>query len=197
MKLRHRLFLGHLDDGERILYVAHRHILMFKVAAAKVSFFGLFMPAFGYLLFPQFLTVFVIWGIVGLMGLAYHFLDWYFDAWLLTNIGVIDIERNGLFDMTSTRVDYHMIEGTQYTISGVLATIFNFGDITIDKLGAKTSVVLHDAASPKKLERRVMKYQQKYIYERSVRDHQELKTMLSEMIAYHVHNKQLKSKKKR
>ncbi|PIR54807.1 hypothetical protein COU74_03610 [Candidatus Peregrinibacteria bacterium CG10_big_fil_rev_8_21_14_0_10_36_19] len=191
MTFAERLFAGYLDDGEKILYVAHRHILIFKVKAAKTTFFGLTVPFIGYLLFPQFLVGFLIWAIVGVFGYFYHFLDWYFDCWILTNAGVIDIERNGLFDVTTTRIDYHMIEGIAYTIKGVLQTLFNYGDITIDKLGAKTSVVLKDAANPRRLERIVMRYQEQFIYERSVRDHQALKTMLSDMISYHVHHQML------
>ncbi len=191
MNLANRLFASYLDEGERILHVAHRHILIFKVAAAKTTFFGIIIPIIGYFIFPQFLIGFSIWTAVGVFGYFYHFLDWYFDVWVLTNTGVIDIERDGMFDVTTTRIDYHMIEGISYTIKGVMQTIFNYGNITIDKLGAKTSVILLEAASPRKLERIVMRYQEQYIYERSVRDHQALKTMLSDMIAYHVHNQML------
>lgn len=191
MSLQQRVFGRYLDDGEKIVSVAHRHVLVFKFAAAKSTFFGLFIPAVLYVFFPKLVLVWVAWSAVGLLAVLYHFLDWYFDAWIMTTDGVVDIERNGLFDVTSTRIDYHMIEGISYTVKGVIQTIFNYGDITIDKLGAKTSVVLKDAANPKKLERKVMKYQEKYVYERSVRDHQALKTMLSDMIAYHVHNDKL------
>ena len=196
MKLGHRLFNTHTDDGEKILSIAHRHILIFKFDAAKTFFFGIMLPAFFYYMFPQFWLAFAIWGGVGFFGIVYHFIDWFYDAWILTDSGVIDIERNGLFDVTSTRIDYHMIEGIAYTIKGVIPTLFNYGDITIDKLGAKTSVKLIDAASSKKLERLVMKYQEKYVFERSVRDHSALKDMLSEMIAYHVHNKKVKVPKR-
>ncbi len=196
MKFRDRLFAGHLDDGERILDIAHKHILVLKINSAKTLFFGILMPILGYYLFPQLPLVFVIWGAVGVFGLIYHFVDWFYDAWLLTNVGVIDIERNGFFDVTSTRIDYHMIEGISYNIKGIIPTLFNYGDITIDKLGAKTSVGLIDASNPRKLERLVMKYQEKYVFERSVRDHDALKNMLSEMIAYHIQNKKVKIPKR-
>lgn len=194
-KKKYYFYRSYLDDGERILHVAHRHLLILKLASAKTAFFGIIIPLFGYLLFPQILGIFVIWWGIGAVGLLYHFIDWYFDVWLLTNYGVIDIERNGLIDVTSTRIEYHMIEGLSFTIRGWLPTIFNYGDITIDKLGAKTSVVLKDATNPKRLERRVLQYQEKYVYEKSVRDHHQLKDMLSEMIAYHVTGDKIKSSK--
>jgi len=88
-----------------------------------------------------------------------------------------------------------MIEGISFTIRGWLPTIFNYGDITIDKLGAKTSVVLKDSTKPKRLERQVLKYQEKFVYEKSVRDHHQLKDMLSEMIAYHVNTDKVQPSK--
>lgn len=191
MKFKHRFFRNHLDAGEIILDVWHRHILVLKIDSIKIVFFGILLPILGYFIVPKAILAFAIWLTVGLIGLIYRFFDWYFDAWVLTNTGVIDIEYNGLFDMTSTRIEYHMIEGISYTIKGVLQTMFNYGEITIDKLGAQTSVVLKDARSPKKLERLVMKYQEKYVYDRSVRDHNALKGMLSEMIAYHVQNNKI------
>ncbi|NIA02422.1 MAG: hypothetical protein GWP15_03490 [Nitrospirae bacterium] len=196
MKFRDRIFSSFLDDGEKILYVAHRHIVIFKIDAAKPMFFGLAIPAILYLFFPQAWPIFVIWGLVGLLVIFYYFIDWYYDAWLLTNIGVVDVERNGLFDITATRVEYHMMEGMSYTIKGLLQTFLNYGDITVDKLGAQTFVVLKDASKPKKLERLVMKYQEQFVNERSVRDHHALKGMLSDMIAYHIQNKKIDSSKK-
>lgn len=183
----------YLDEGERILDVAHPHILIFKVRASKSSFFGILLPVLLYLFFPMFWFFFSIWFAIGLFAIFYHFIDWYFDCWLLTNFGVIDLDRHGLFSMTSTRIEYHMIEGISYTIKGFWRTVFNFGDITIDKLGAKTSVILLDAAHPQKIERKVMEFQEKYVSERSIRDHHALKDMLADMIAYHVQNNKVKS----
>jgi len=196
MGFRERIFTGFLDDGEKILDIAHRHIIILKIDSAKTAFFGIFLPGALALVFPQFLLAFAIWGGVGLFGLLYHFIDWYYDCWLLTNVGVIDIERSGLLDITSTRIEYHMMEGMSYTIKGFLPTIFNYGDIVLDKLGAKTSVLLKDATNPKKLERTIMKLQEKYIYDRSIRDHHALKDMLSDMIAYHIQNDKIKVQKR-
>ena len=189
-KVNRYFFSRYLDEGEEILHVAHRHILIFKFAAAKTSFFGLVMPVLLVLIFPHFLFFSVIWGALGLVAVFYHFVDYFFDAWILTNVGVIDVERGGFFDFTSTRIDYHMIEGISYTISGFVPTVFNYGDITIDKLGTATSVSLKDAAKPQKLERLVTVCQEKYLHSKSIKDHEALKDMLSQMIAYHMHNDQ-------
>ena len=194
MDLKYYLFQGHLDEGEKILDVAHRHLFILFKSSFKTFFFGVALPCLLYLFFPQALLIAFAWLVGGLIGMIYHIIDWYFDAWLITNFGVIDIDRNGLFDRSATRIEYHMIEGTSYTITGFWATVLNFGDIVIDKLGTKTSVILNDATAPKKVERKVTRFQEKYVNDRSFRDHQALKDMLADMIAYHIQNEKIEFK---
>ncbi len=192
MRFVNLFFGGHLDEeGEEIMEVFHRHPIVFFIDSYKVWLFGVIMPAGFYYLIPEAWKFSALWASLGVIGLIYYFIDWYFDAWLLTNNGVIDIERNGLFDRSSTRVDYHMIEGVAYRINGFWRTILNYGEITIDKLGAQTSVVLVDATAPKKIERKIVKYQERFVNEKSYRDHNALKGMLSEMIAYHVQSEKI------
>lgn len=187
-KKKYYFFRKYADEGEEILDVAHKHVIILKIKGSKTSFFGIVIPVILYFFFPQLVLVWGIWLFIGLCGMFYNFFDWYFDAWILTDKGIVDIDQEGFFTVTTTRLEYHMIEGIAYTISGFWRTLLNFGDITIDKIGAKTSVVLKDAANPKKLERKVMAYQEKYVSERSIKDHQNLKDMLANMIAYHMQN---------
>ena len=95
MKFRDRIFSSFLDDGEKIMHVAHRHLIIFKIDSAKPMFFGIVIPAILYLFFPQVWPILALWGIAGLLGIFYYFIDWYYDAWLLTDAGVVDVERDG------------------------------------------------------------------------------------------------------
>ncbi|MBD3330938.1 hypothetical protein GF354_05425 [Candidatus Peregrinibacteria bacterium] len=191
MKVKYYLFSSHLDDNEEILDVAHRHIFLLFKCSLKTFFFFVLLPILFYLFFPQAIFISLVWLGLGFLGMLYHFIDWYFDAWLITNTGVIDIERNGLFDRNSTRIEYHMIEGIAFNIKGFWQTVLNFGQITIDKIGASTTVILDDAASPKAIERKIIRYQEQFVNEKSLRDHHTLKSMLSEMIAYHIQNEKI------
>ncbi|MFA6918053.1 MAG: PH domain-containing protein [Candidatus Gracilibacteria bacterium] len=151
----------------------------------KTFFLGIIVPIILFLFFPQAIMVFAIWLVCGIIGMFYHFIDWYFDAWIVTTLAIIDIERNGLFDKQSKRVEYEMIDGIEYKITGVWATIFNFGDVSIDTMGTNMSLTLKDAASPRKLEKVVVEFQEKYVFDKSFSDYNSLKTMLSSMLAYH------------
>ncbi len=186
-KIRNYLFRNYLDEGEKILDVAHSHIIILKFSMAKPTFFGIIIPLVIYLAFPipQVALVTVIWGLIGLYGLFFKFIDWYYDAWVITNQGVITIHRNGYFDVSSQRVDYHLIDDISYQIKGFLATMLNFGDITLDKLVASNAIVLKEAPNPKKLERKIARYKEKYVAEKTMHDHNELKNLLAEMITSH------------
>ncbi len=197
MVKQYRLYNRYLEDGEVILDVAHRHILIFKINAIKSLFFGIALPVVFYFFFPQAYLIALAWGFIGFLGVMYHLIDWYFDAWLLTNVGIIDIEKDGLFNITSTRIEYHTIEGISYSIKNIWGMMFNFGDIVLDKLAAKTNVILKDAWNPKKLERKIVKLQDKYVKEKTIKDHNALKTLLGEMIAYHSHHKQMGTNKQK
>lgn len=203
MELSHYFLKGHLEDGERILYVAHRHFYVFFKESVKTFFFGLALPLFFFFLFPKLILPLMAWGIIGVLGMLYHFVDWYFDTWIITNHGIIDIERNGLFDKESKRVEYEMIDGMEYKMTGFLATIFNFGDLSVDTMGTTMSLRLKDATNPKKLESIIVGFQEKYVTNKSFNNYNSLKDMLAEMIAHHVKqnggpiNNSLEDKKKR
>ncbi|MBI2634844.1 hypothetical protein HYW82_04220 [Candidatus Peregrinibacteria bacterium] len=189
-KLRRLVFKSYLDDGERILDVAHTHIIKFKIQASKISFFGIFVPVLLYILFPvkQVFFISLVWAVIGIGAFFYKFLDWYYDVWLLTNVGVISIHRNGLFDVTTQKVDYYMITDVTYTVKGVLQTLLNFGDITIDRMSANVVMTLKDASNPKGLEKKITEYRDRYVTDKSFHDHHTLKNMLADMIAYHANN---------
>lgn len=185
MELSHYFFKGHLQDGEKILFIAHRHFYILFRDSFKTFFFGIFLPFGVFVLFPQLILAIGIWWFIGILGMIYHFIDWYFDAWIITNQGVIDIERNGLFDKESKRVEYEMIDGMEYKVGGFLPTVFNFGDIGIDTMGTTMSLLLKDAANPKKIEKIVIGFQEKHVKNKSFSDYNTLKEMLASMIAHH------------
>jgi len=186
MRLKYWLYNSHLEEGEEILFVAHRHWLILKQKVWKAFFFGVIPPVGLFYFFPAFWPIFVIWLSVGVFAYFMKFLEWAFDCLLVTNLGVIDVERNGIFDNTSKRLEYESIDGVSYILKGFLPTVLNYGDIVVDKMGSDISINLKDAANPRAATKRMMEYQEKYINGKSFTDHEALKGMLADMIASHV-----------
>ena len=113
-------------------------------------------------------------------------MEWYYDCLLITSIGVVDIERRGIFDNSSKRIEYESIDGVSYVIKGFLPTLLNYGDIVVDKMGSDIQINLQDAANPRKVEKIIMKHQEECMEKKSYVDHEALKGLLADMITTHV-----------
>jgi len=184
--LHQYLFSDYLDDEEEVVFVAHRHFFVFVPDILRILVFHLLIPFGFWFLFPQLLWIYIIWFVIGIFRTLFVIQDWYYDCWLITNMGVIGVEWTGYFERTSSRVEYQSIEGMGYTIKGVLATMFNYGNVKLAKLGGATFVTLKDAYNPKKIERKLVSFQEKFMKEKNFTDQEVLKQLLSDLVIEHV-----------
>jgi len=183
---REYLFQDYLEDGEKIYFVGHRIVfIMFRDFARIIAIHGI-LPLILWLFFPNLFWIMVGVAVLGVVRILLVIQDWFYDCWLVTNMGIIGVEWTGFFDRTSDRVEYQSIEGISYKIKGVLPTMFNYGNITLAKLGAQTNVKLKDAYNPKRIEKNVVKFQDKFMTKKNFTDQEVLKQLLSELVATHV-----------
>ncbi|MFC1600261.1 hypothetical protein ACFL3T_04500 [Patescibacteria group bacterium] len=183
---REYLFQDYLEDDEKIYFVGHRVIfIMFRDFARIIAIHGV-LPFIGWLFFPNLFWIAVGVGVLGIIRMLLVVQDWFYDCWLITNMGIIGVEWTGFFDRTSDRVEYQSIEGISYKIKGVIPTMFNYGNITLAKLGNQTHVKLKAAYNPKRIEKNVVKYQDKFLTKKNFTDQEVLKQLLSELVATHV-----------
>jgi len=186
MKLNHWIYKSHLEKDEEIFVVIHRHWLILKTKIWKASMFGILPPVILFYFFPKFWPVFAIWFSVGIFFYFVKSMEWYYDCLLVTNLGVIDIERRGVFDNSSKRIEYESIDGVSYVVKGFLPTLLNYGDIIVDKMGSDIQINLEDAANPRRVEKIIMKHQEECMEKKSYTDHEALKGLLADMISTHV-----------
>lgn len=184
--LQHYLFSDYLEDDEQIVFVAHRHFFVYLADVSRIFVFHALLPIGFWFLFPQLLWIYVIWAVIGVVRTLLVIQDWFYDCWLITNMGVIGVEWSGYFERTSSRVEYQSIEGMSYTIKGVLPTMFNYGNVTLAKLGGSTSVTLKDAYKPKRVERNLITFQEKFMTSKNFTDQEVLKQLLSDLVVQHV-----------
>ncbi|MBU1019309.1 MAG: hypothetical protein ABII07_00990 [Patescibacteria group bacterium] len=175
-------FRGCLNPGEKIYFVAHTHpFIMYKIFF-KTLIFGLLLPLGFNVIMPPFAIVWYGWIAVGGLIFFYEIMNWYLDAWIITNHGIIDLQWNSFFDKSSTRIEYHTVEGITYQVKGFWGTIMNYGDIMIERLGTGTVVTLESVAFPKKVEREVLHYQEKFVRAKNFKDETALRDMLLGML---------------
>jgi hypothetical protein len=133
--LRKFFFSRHLDDEEKIVLVVQKHWLLGVKALYAPTL--VFIAVWSMLYFSR--TDYVLYGVLlAALGVAIwwirNFMDYYLDAWLITNKGIIDLEWHGWFHRTSSRVLYSDLEGVEYEVKGIFGTLLNYGEMTIEKI---------------------------------------------------------------
>jgi len=187
-KIPQIMFKPHLDPGEEVLQVFHRHPFIMLPSLGRILFFTFLVPLFILYLFPQFWIFLLLWMGIGLIRVVYVLFNWYHDALLVTNVSLLKTYWNGFFDRSSSRLEYPMIEGISYAIQGFRRTIFNYGHVHINRSGGSSVLDLPDAINPPKVERMVLSYQENFVSDQSMKDSETLKGLLVEMIRHHNKN---------
>lgn len=195
MVLDRILFRSHVHSGEKLFYVVHQHWFAIYRSVVKIAFFGLLFPTVLWLMFPPGFWLFAIWFIFGFLRFFYEVIDWYFDALLITNHGIIDLDWRGFFEKSSTRIDYEAVAGVSYEKSGFWSSVFNFGLLVIEKEShGKNEISLPLAEDPQEAERQILLSREKHLGERGLEDGRMLKEILSSMVREHVRHEREKSK---
>ncbi len=174
-------FRGLLEKGEKIKYVAHVHPFLVYPKLFKVLLLGILMPALGFYLFPPFYAIWIGWAVIGVLLFVYRILQWYLDAWIVTNNAVIKQEWHSLFDQNTSKIEYGNIEGVSNQIKGFWGTIFRFGNLQIDHMSGNP-ILLKDVASPRDVEHQILKNQQEFMREQNFEDHGKLKDLLTNLV---------------
>ena len=120
-------------EGERVLFTFRRH---FSTAKRGILFL-IFMTAAGVV--PMFLwqnDVRMLWVLlgciaVGLMGLGYSYLMWYFSIYIVTNERIRQILQKGLFKKSVVDLGLDKIQSVSVVTPGVMAGISGYGTILI------------------------------------------------------------------
>ena len=152
------LFEGQ-DPNEKILLLLRAHlitnlpwmILSIFIFIAPIIIFKI-SPLIGFnlLLIPQsFLLMYLIINYLLVLILIYEgFLNWYFNVTLVTNKKVVDIDFEHLLYKAVDLAPLAKIEETDSVTAGILGTIFNFGNVSIQTAGAKVAIEMKNIPKP-------------------------------------------------
>jgi len=140
-----------LKEGESVLrivrrfgltYAAHLLLVMFLVCAPFFFMIPLFsLRSWG---LASFLTSLF----VGLLFGARLFMEYYWNAFIITTRRVIDVDQRGFFHRTVSEAPYEKVQDVSFTIEGVLGTIFRFGTIVVQTAGTHVNLELTHVRHP-------------------------------------------------
>lgn len=182
--LNNYFFTQHLDDAEDILLVVHKHWLI----GTKALWFPsvVFALVWSVLYFTH--TVYTIYGIsLAALGVAIwwirNFLDFYLDAWVVTNKGVIDLEWHGWFHRSSSRVLYSDIQGLSYEVKGIIGTVLGYGEISLEKISTGDSISMEYVYKPRRVEATILEAMENYMHKKNLKDANTVQAILADFVA--------------
>lgn len=184
-------FRRHIEDDEEIIAVVHKHwILGMKYLFVPcVSFICIWLLfVFAPVKFVFYLSA--LGAIASLVWSLRNFYDYYLDAWIITNQGIIDVEWHGWFHRQSTRVLFSDIQGVSYEIQGVLGTVMRFGTIAVEKISTGSVISLESVKNPRAIEAIILKYMETYLHTKNMSDASHVQEILSQIIAREVNLEQ-------
>jgi len=132
-----------IQENENIIFVVREDLVlvMFKFLQLLIVFLGLllvrtilvgFVDTFWMALYDLF---FFSMNALLILYFTLYFHNYYLSMQIVTNLRVIDIEQNGLFTRKSNQLAVKNIENVTYKQNGLLASIFNYGDVIIETAG--------------------------------------------------------------
>jgi hypothetical protein len=178
------LFTGHLEEEEQVQMIVHKHWLMGLRALfwPTVTFIALWWFLFA----APYLSIFyaiALLNIATLVWWARDFLDYYLDAWIITDQGVIDVEWHGWFHRQSARVLYSDIQGVSYEIQGILGTLLKFGTISMEKISTGSAISMEYVPRPREVEKVILRNMESYLHTKNLKDAKHVQEVLAEVVA--------------
>lgn len=120
-------------EGEEVKFIFRRHIS----TANKGILFLIVMVGLGIvpmIMWPgdaRMFWIFLGCVIVGILGLVYGYMLWYFSIYIVTNERIRQISQKGLFKKTVIDLGLNKIQSISVSTPGLIAGIMGYGTILI------------------------------------------------------------------
>ena len=186
-RLHRTFFTGHLNDDEECLLIVHKHwlvgmrFLFWPSVALLLGIFLLWFFRFQANSEVLFLIVSVVCVAVMVWWLR-NFFDYYLDAWVITDQGIVDVEWHGWFHRETTRVLYSDVQGVSTEVKGVWATLFRYGTIAVEKISSGEEVVMEFVPRPRIVEREIFQNMEDYLHGKNLKDAKHVQELLSKVL---------------
>lgn len=80
-----------------------------------------------------------------------------FNALVMTNERVVDLDQRGLFHRTVSDVTYTRIQDVSFTVKGVRQTLFRYGTLSIETVGSSARIVVPGISHPEEVHDQIMR----------------------------------------
>ncbi len=162
--------LIHAQPDEKIIYTLRRHPITFVPTIILFGFLATAVPWMArVLLLNANPDMFANNGVhaVAVLGSSFYYLallvfffgrfvDYYLDMWIVTNRRLVDVDQIGLFGRSVSEVELYKVQDIRSDQRGFFATIFNFGNISVETSGAELRFMVSQVGNPNGLRREIL-----------------------------------------
>lgn len=165
-------FPGQHDDEQVILFL-RRHWFVFLMRLLLIItaiigliliyvFFNLFTDDFlkndfsSLLLFGESLGTLFIWNLFFIF-----WIDFYLDAWIVTNERIININQKGFFNRDISELKLTKIQDVTSEIVGVIPTLLSYGNIYVQTAAEKERFTFFQIPNPNEVKNMIVQLQEK------------------------------------
>jgi hypothetical protein len=189
MFFKRLLFANYLDKGETLLYVITPHWISIKDTMAKVGFFGYGIPILMLIFFTGLAhpisLFFYAWLAIAAIYTIYAFLDWYLDAWLLTDISIIETSWDGFFKQRSSRIEYTSVESIDVEVKGIQQTVLNYGNVLLIK-SSGVNIRMDRISRPQAGASWISRIRGEALLNKNSQNSESIKNLLADIIESHI-----------
>jgi uncharacterized membrane protein YdbT with pleckstrin-like domain len=128
--------------GSILLFLAPTILIPLLLRALSLS---IFVPV-GYIVVGTLFWYLATFGFV----LA-NFISWFFNIFIVTNQRIVDIDFYYLLYKNFSQAELTKIQDISYATGGIMATIFNYGNVTIETAGESPNLEFERVPFPQKV----------------------------------------------
>ena len=166
------LDLQHLPnsvEGEELVYSLRRHpITLLPLLVGYALLIAGPFAVYGYLsafrpeiLDSQKTTALIVLGgslffLYAWLFLFQNYLDYHLDFWIVTTRRILNIEQTGLFSRKVSELRLYRIQDVTASVSGIIHTVFDYGDVEIQTAGEKEHFRFEDVPHPNQIAKAVL-----------------------------------------
>ena len=150
---------------ERVIIFLYRHWFVLFLQLFALGCVGL-IPIGAYIVLPPttlFAPVAIAYYALLLYAVMYSITMYLLDIWIVTDHRVIDSEQHGFFRRTTAEINLAKIQDISVSITGVIPTFLDFGDLEIQSAGASEKFFFKQIPNPNSVRDSIMEAHNEFI----------------------------------
>lgn len=158
-----------VDDSEEIIFLIREHVVLITIKAISlilIAFLLIITKSLiqssidSSLIYNIFNTAVYSVNLILLTIFTMMFHNYYLSIQIVTSKRIIDIDQTGLFKREVNELYFNEIQNITYKQNGMLALLFNFGDVIVETAGEQSKVetsgfVFDSVANPQKVSEKI------------------------------------------